>query len=180
MNIALLGLRASGKTTVGRILAQRMRRPFIDTDELIIAQAGMTIREIFEAEGEAGFRRRERMVIRVDLPDDRGVIALGGGVFTNEENIRILQATSRLVWLRGTHETLWNRMEGDPATAANRPNLTAEGGLPEVRRLASLREPVFRMVAEFAVETDTKSPDEVAAEIEAWSNGGVRGGRART
>ena len=81
MNIALLGLRASGKTTVGRILAQRLRRPFIDTDEQIIQQAGMSIREIFLAEGEAGFRRRERMVIRVDLPEDRAVIALVEAVF---------------------------------------------------------------------------------------------------
>lgn len=180
MNIALLGLRASGKTTVGRILAQRVRRTFVDTDELISHQAGMTIREIFESEGETGFRRRERMVIRVDLPDDRGVIALGGGAFTNEENIRILQATSRLVWLRGSHETLWGRMEADPATAANRPNLTPEGGLAEVRRLASLREPIFRMVAEFSVDTDGKSPEDVAGEIEAWFNSGGRGGRART
>lgn len=180
MNIALLGLRASGKTTVGRILAQRLRRPFIDTDEQIIQQAGMSIREIFLAEGEAGFRRRERMVIRVDLPEDRAVIALGGGAFTNDENIRILQATSRLVWLRGTHETLWKRMEGDPATMATRPDLTPEGGLAEVRRLASLREPIFRMVAEFSVDTDGKSPEDVAGEIEAWFNSGGRGGRART
>jgi len=180
VNIALLGLRASGKTTVGRILAQRMRRALVDTDELIVRQAGMTIREIFEAEGEAGFRRRERMVIRVDLPDDRAVIALGGGAFTNEENIRIIQATSRLVWLTGSPETLWARMKGDPATMDNRPDLTAEGGLAEVRRLASLREPIFRMVAELQVETDTKSPEEAASEIEGWFNRAGRGGRAQT
>ncbi|MEE8169110.1 MAG: shikimate kinase, partial [Phycisphaerae bacterium] len=79
MNIVLIGHRACGKTTVGRALAQRLGRPFVDTDELVTAAAGRTVRDIFEQEGEAGFRSRERAAVVQATSADASVIAVGGG-----------------------------------------------------------------------------------------------------
>src|SRR5215216_6455311 len=87
MNIVLIGYRGSGKSSIGRILAARTGRPFVDTDELITTAAGMSIKEIFAREGEPGFRAREALAIQQACEKDNQIIAAGGGAILNPANI---------------------------------------------------------------------------------------------
>jgi len=178
VNLVLVGLRASGKSTVGRILSERLGRPFIDTDALVIQQAGQSIRDIFAAEGEAEFRRREREVIQRLTSSDRAVVALGGGALEDERNRAALRPIAHVVWLRASAETLWQRMQADPATTETRPDLTAMGGLEEIRHLLAIREPNFRGLADLIVDTDQRDPADVAEQVGRWWQGvaAARGG----
>src|SRR6266542_2402369 len=169
-NIILVGLRCTGKTTVGRLLAQRLSWSFADADDRIEAVAGKTIADIFVAEGEPGFRDREAAALAELCGRSACVIATGGGAILREANRRLLKANEFVVWLAAAPEALWERMNTDPATAARRPNLTASGGLEEVRNLIAAREPLYREVAHFAVPSDTLSPEAVAdAILTAWN-----------
>ena len=165
----LIGYRATGKTTVGRLLAARLGWEFVDLDDHIEAGFGGSIAEIFAAEGEAGFREREGEALRALGGRERCVIATGGGAILRAENRAHLRATGVVVWLTAGHETIWSRLQADPTTATRRPNLTAGGGLQEVRAVLDVREPLYRETAEIVVNADHPSPEAVAAAIlNAW------------
>src|SRR5437660_1666179 len=127
-NILLIGFRCTGKTTVGRLLAQRLDRPFADVDDRIEAVAGKSIAEIFVAEGEAGFRAPEAAALAELCAQTEWVIATGGGAVLRDENRHVLTASGFVVWLTASPEAVWERLQADPATAARRPNLTVAGG----------------------------------------------------
>ena len=97
--VLLIGMMGCGKSTVGRLLAERMRLPLIDLDEEIARAAGKTIPEIFAQEGEAGFRARETAALERALAREDGVIATGGGIVTRAENIRMMREKGFVVWL---------------------------------------------------------------------------------
>ena len=97
--VLLIGMMGCGKSTVGRLLAERMRLPLIDLDEEIARAAGKTIPEIFEQEGEAGFRARETAALERALAREAGVIATGGGIVMRAENIRMMREKGFVVWL---------------------------------------------------------------------------------
>lgn len=169
-NIFLVGYRCTGKTTVGRLLAERLGWSFADVDDRIEAVAGRTIAEIFATGGEGEFRDREAASLVELCERSRCVIATGGGAVLREANRRVLKANGFVAWLTATPETLWQRLEADPTTAARRPNLTATGGQDEVRALVAARENLYREVADFAVASDTLSPEAVADAIfTAWN-----------
>jgi shikimate kinase len=171
-NIILVGPRCTGKTTAGRHLAARLGWDFIDADEHLEAVAGKSVAEVFAAEGEAGFREREAAALAELCARERCVIATGGGAVLREGNRRLLAARGFVAWLTASPETLWARLRSDPATAARRPNLTAAGGEEEVRQILAVREPLYRAVAHFAVDTGTLSPEAVASAIlTAWNGG---------
>lgn len=171
MHIYLMGYRGSGKSTVGRLLAKQLRWPVIDTDDLIEASAGKTIREIFAAEGEAGFRdREERAVAEVAALNSSHVVALGGGAVLRAANQRALQSSGRLVWLQGSAELLSARINADASTAQRRPQLSQRTGYDEVVEILAVREPIYRQLAKLIVSTDHKAPDEVVSEIAEWLN----------
>jgi len=171
-NILLVGYRCTGKTTVGRRLAQQLGWPFVDVDDHIEAGAGRSVAEIFAAESETGFRDRESTALAELCARSGYVIATGGGAVLREPNRRLLKANGLVVWLTAAPETLWKRMQGDPTTAARRPNLTAGGGWDEVRALVAAREALYRDVADFVRNGDSLSPDEIAAAILTEWNGG--------
>src|SRR5690242_7056476 len=98
MNIVLNGFRGSGKSTVGRRLAGKLWLDFVDTDAVIAERAGKTIREIFEAEGEEGFRQREAPVIAETAARENLVIAAGGGAVLRQENVEALKRHGKMVW----------------------------------------------------------------------------------
>src|SRR3954453_3034706 len=132
MSVVLLGYRGSGKTTLGHKLADRLWIKFVDTDDLVVAAAGKTIREIFENDGEQKFRDLEVQAVREACNREDHIIALGGGAVLREENRTLLKslAFSRL-YLRCEPEELLKRIEADPTTAVNRPSLTPlAGSLP--------------------------------------------------
>ncbi len=130
MNIVLIGYRGSGKTTLGRKLADKLWLKFIDTDVLISERAGTTIAAIFASRGEAAFRDLESAVITEVAARDGQVIALGGGAILRPENLAALRQNknARIIYLYATPETLAQRIANDPNTAANRPPLTSAGG----------------------------------------------------
>jgi shikimate kinase len=143
----LLGYRGSGKTTIGRLLAQQLHLPFVDTDDLIIAMADRSIREIFEQKGESYFRDLESLALQ-DACDREAIIALGGGAILRESNRkRLVASPHRRIYLRCEAQALHDRIHADPRTAANRPSLThLGGGIEEIRSLLLIRQPLYRAV----------------------------------
>lgn len=160
--IILIGYRGSGKTTIGRLLAGRLKTPFIDADEHLESQAGKTIREIFATEGEPSFRDRESAVLRELTQGGVRVLATGGGVVLREENRERIRESGFVVWLTADADTLWERLQTDPVTRERRPNL-AGGGLEEVTRMLAVREPLYRGLANLEIPVGELSP-EVAAD----------------
>lgn len=161
MNIVLIGYRGVGKTTIGKQLARRMGLKFVDTDELLVRNAGKTIREIFAQGGEPLFRDLESAVIDRLAEMDNTVIAAGGGVVLRKANIEKLRAKGRIVWLQAPAEVLWKRIEADTQTAANRPDLTGAGGLDEVLQLLNLRAPLYAAAADVALDVTNMRPDQI-------------------
>lgn len=164
MIVVLVGLRGSGKTTVGRLVATELGWPFADTDALVEESAGQSIAAIFASEGEAGFRRRESAALAELLGDGPLVVATGGGAVLSEAN-RELMRPHFVVWLRADPKVLAARVAGDPRTAATRPALTGFPFEAELRELAARREELYRDVAAREVDAGRDSPRDVAGDI---------------
>lgn len=135
---------------------------FVDTDDLIVAAAGKTIREIFESEGEERFRDLEVQAVRDACGRDDHIIALGGGAVLREENRALLKNLgSPRVYLRCDAAELLKRIESDPATAANRPALSSLGGsLQEIESMLKMREPLYREVMTAELDVTNLNLDE--------------------
>ncbi|MCG8404218.1 MAG: shikimate kinase [Phycisphaerales bacterium] len=168
MNFLLVGARGSGKSTVGPLLAARLGWPFLDLDEEIVKEAGSTIHDIFANEGEEGFRQRERAACQKLRKIKRHVVALGGGVLTDPDNRNLLKRIGKVIWLRAPAAVLWSRINKDPHSVHNRPNLTAEGGLGELESILAEREPQYQASAHHIIDTMSISPTETAEAIEIW------------
>lgn len=166
MNIYLIGFRGTGKTSTARLLAELLGRRWIDADALLEERAGMTIREIFAREGETGFRQREAEVLRDLASQDDWIVATGGGVILREENRRLL-GQGRVVWLKASADVIWRRLQADTTTTERRPNLT-RGGLEEIEELLQSRGPLYETCAQLEVETNQRSPRDVAGLVQAW------------
>jgi shikimate kinase len=163
--LALVGPRGTGKTTIGRILAEELGRPFLDADVELERIAGRSIASIFSEEGELSFRDREELIL-ADLTE-RGpsVLATGGGVVLRVSNRRRLKVFGLVVWLRADPEVLAERLLADPRGLTDRPALTAAGTLAEIAAIAEARAPLYREVANFIVETGGRNPREVADKV---------------
>ena len=168
VNLVLVGYRGSGKSTVGAILAQRLKWSFIDLDEQIVRAAGKSIAEIFEQEGEGSFRQRERAAFKSLERSGRHVIALGGGAMIDRELRLNVRRVGKVIWLRAPAAVLWGRISRDPASLRNRPDLTANGGLEEIEELLKKREPFYRSAANHWVDTFPGTPEQVAETIQTW------------
>lgn len=165
----LIGYRGSGKTTVGRVVADRLGWDFLDADSVLEARYGQTIREIFAAEGEAGFRDKEAALLADLCGRTNTVIATGGGIVLREENRERLKKYGFVVWLTADPATLLARIQADPTTAGRRPAL-AGGGLAEVEQLLAVREPLYRACADVVVSAGALSPERAADAILAACN----------
>ena len=148
-NIFLVGLMGAGKTTVGRALAKKLNKRFIDTDHEIEARTGASIPLIFEIEGEAGFRQREAEVIR-DLTAQQGIVlATGGGAVLRAENREYLKTRGTVIYLRASVNSILQRTSHDK----NRPLLQTADPRKKLEDMAREREPYYREVADIIVET---------------------------
>ncbi len=163
-SIVLIGYRGSGKSSVGRALGARLDVPFVDTDELIASAAGMTIAEIFETEGEPGFRRRESQAVQQAIRA-AAVISAGGGVVESEDIMRRLRQFGYVVWLTAPPETLQKRIQSDQYSGSSRPDLTLHGGLAEIEQVLARRKPLYQRWADLRIATDSRSVNQVADEI---------------
>lgn len=167
MVITLIGYRGSGKTTVAERLARRLGCAWIDADAELERREGRSIAEIFASEGEAGFRRRERLLLQELLRQDRLVLSAGGGAILHPETRQELRAAGPVVWLQADVETLARRIAQDPLSAERRPQLTTLGGQAEIQAVLAAREPLYRETAHLTIETTQLSADEVVDAIAA-------------
>ena len=164
--LVLVGYRGTGKSSVGRILADRTDRPFIDSDVQLELRAGRPIASIFAESGEAVFRDWEERIIHETTSADNGaVLATGGGAVLRETNRNRLRAFGLVIWLQGSPEVLTSRLCADPKALADRPALTSAGTLREIAEVLEARLPLYRATADFEVETEGKSPEQVAEMI---------------
>jgi shikimate kinase len=167
MSVILIGYRGSGKTTIGKKLADRLWLKFVDTDAMIIAAAGKTIREIFESAGEEKFRDLETQAVGDACGLADHVIALGGGAVLREENREIIKNSKlKRIYLRCDPQILFQRISSDPQTSANRPSLTHLGGnVEEIRKLLAVREPLYRQVMSSELDVSNLTPAEAVVHI---------------
>lgn len=170
--VVLLGFMASGKTTIGRLLAERLGWPHLDFDDEIERLAGRSIPEIFEREGEPAFRRLEAEITPRLVSMRNVVLTPGGGWVTNPALPGLLPADSLTVWLAVSPEEVVRRLGFDPE-ARERPLLRGSDPTATARRLLAEREPLYRR-AELVVQTDLRSPAEVARELESVVRGRMR------
>ena len=167
MSVALIGYRGSGKSSVGKRLADRLWQPFVDTDELVIKRAGKCIRDIFTENGEAGFRDLESDVVAEVCETPEQVIALGGGAVLREENREAIKAAGlKVIYLRCEAEELARRIAADPTTDASRPALTdLGGGIEEIRKVLAEREPIYRSVMTGELDVTHLTPQDAVVYI---------------
>ncbi len=158
-NIVLIGLMGSGKTTVGRIVAQMIGFQIVDTDHLIADNTGKSIPEIFATEGEAAFRLHESAALRSLLGRRGCVIATGGGIVTQPRNLAILRHLGYIVWLDADPERLARRT----AANTNRPLLNGEENpKAKLERLLNERKPLYKGLADLRIQTAELTPQETA------------------
>jgi shikimate kinase len=167
MSIVLIGSRGSGKTTIGRKLADRLWQTFVDVDDLIVRRVGKSIKDIFDQDGEPRFRDVESEVVREVARLADHVIGVGGGTLMREENRQALKdAGHKLIYLRCEPEELHRRIESDPQSKLTRPNLTdLGGGIEEIEHLISVREPVYRQSMHAELDVTHLTPEEAVVYI---------------
>jgi shikimate kinase len=160
-----MGFRGTGKTSVGRLLAARLGGPFLDSDEMIKASSGKSVREMVAEKGWSSFRREERRVIAELSRNDGCVIALGGGAVLDEENVHNLKGKGLFIWLMAGAQTIVGRLNGDGKTHEQRPSLTGKNPDEEIKSLLQEREPLYARIADCRVETSERTIAEVAEEV---------------
>ncbi len=168
MNLVLIGYRCTGKTTIGRLLAEKLGWPLVDTDTRVQEAAGKSIAEVVEEGGWQEFRRREKETVAEVAARDGQVVSAGGGAVLNPENAKALRASGIVVLLTADAETIRDRMQADPKTAAERPDLTREGGLAEIRTLLAKRREAYLAACHYEIPTDRFSVEETAGRILVW------------
>lgn len=160
-NLFLVGMMGAGKTTVGKALARRLGRQFVDCDREIVERTGVPIATIFEIEGEDGFRRREAQML-AELATRRGmVIATGGGAVLAEENRRAMRASGTVIYLRVAIDHLHERTRRDTA----RPLLATGDRRATLQALLEKRDPFYREVADLVVDSGAQSPGSLAQRV---------------
>ena len=156
----LVGLMGTGKTTVGRLVAERRDMRHVDLDDVVEMRRGCSVAHIFALEGEASFRRVEREALIDALNGDPCVVSTGGGIVESEMNRTDLRRAACVVWLDASVGVLVSRVGGSDSRPLLDGNATAS-----LARLASRRREWYESVAHVRVDTDGRSPDEVAARV---------------
>lgn len=162
MILVLVGYRGTGKSHVGRILAERLRMPYIGMDAEIVSRAGMPITEIVENFGWARFRDMESELVRELSVRDNIVVDTGGGVVERPENIEVLKQNACIVWLRASVDTIVSRIQSCTA----RPSLTSgKSFTEEVAEVLERRTPLYQSAAHHEVDTDRLTPEQIVDRV---------------
>ena len=159
-NIALVGFMGTGKSSVGRLLAEQLHFGFLDTDDLIESRAGKTISAIFSDDGEAAFRQWERDIVSELSSRKRMVISTGGGVGANEANLASLKAHALVVCLWASPAKIWERVRSQ----THRPLLQEADPAEKIRQLLAAREPYYKQ-ADVLLNTEVRSVREVVQQV---------------
>lgn len=162
MNIVLIGMRGSGKTTVAKILATKLQKKYVETDELIVQRMGMSIPEIVARHDWDYFRDIESQIIHEVSNEDNCIISTGGGVVERLENIKALKKKGKLFWLQVSVDALLTRIGDDP----NRPSITGKTSRREDMEVTlKNRQHLYEDASDVIINTEQKQPDEIAEEI---------------
>jgi len=165
MVITLIGYRGCGKSSVAPRLARRLGWSWVDSDDVIEQRAGCSVKDIFEHEGEAGFRKRESEVLADLLQQQNVVIASGGGVILAEANRQMIKSAGPVVWLHVSVAILARRL-GERSSVQRRPSLTGKPITEEVAEVMAVREPLYRECATLIMDAESERPEQVARRIE--------------
>jgi shikimate kinase len=159
-NIALIGFMGTGKSSVGRLLADQLHFSFLDTDDLIESRTGKSISAIFAGEGEAAFRNLEQEIVAELASRNRTIIATGGGVGASETNLASLKQHALVVCLWASPEKIWERVRSQ----THRPLLKEADPLAKIRQLLAAREQCYKQ-ADVLLNTEVRSLKEVAQQV---------------
>ena len=168
MNLYLIGYRCTGKTSVGRMLAEAMDWTFVDMDHELVKEAGIPIEEIVDSRGWKYFRDQESKLLQQLSRATKHVISTGGGVVTVPENIVTMHDSGKVVWLHASPSTIAARMEADESTADQRPPLQGNDSVVEIEEVLAERLPLYDEAMHLQVETDDLSVEEVSESIMRW------------
>ncbi|QKM63835.1 shikimate kinase [Polynucleobacter tropicus] len=156
-NIFLIGLMGAGKSTVGKVLAKKLGRRFLDADHVIEERCGVKIPVIFEMEGEEGFRKREAQAIREITNENNIVLATGGGAVLLPENRKALSEQGTVIYLHANPIELWHRTKG----SEGRPLLRNGDAKKILENLYAIRDPLYREIADHVIETGKPSVNQL-------------------
>jgi len=163
--VLLIGFRGSGKTTIGKLLAERLSLSFLDLDEEIQRRVGLTIKEMVERYGWNYFRERERESLEDLMNKSRCVVALGGGSVLHADLMEKLKERALIIYLKISAETAVKRIERDPKTEHSRPSLSGLSLEEEAERVLKERVPLYERYADIIIDTDKETVEEVLTEI---------------
>lgn len=167
-HLLLIGYRGSGKTTIGRALATLLNRDLVDTDAWIVNYAQRSIPQIFEEDGEEAFRELESLAIE-QLPNSPPlVVSLGGGAVLRPENRERLKSLGWVVWLRAEPGILAERIARDETLGIRRPSLTGKNSITEIQQVLTAREPIYRALCDWELETAGRAASVLARDIAEW------------
>ena len=161
-NLALIGYRATGKTGVGKFLADRLQRPFVDLDQVLVEEAGQSIAELVAKSGWEEFRRREKQLVARYGVRPGLVLATGGGVVLDWENVLILRRHGIIIWLTADPATIRARLVQDRPLDTNRPSLTGGDTVAEVAQVLQARQHLYLAAARIIIDTAGRSIEQVA------------------
>jgi shikimate kinase len=160
-NLVLIGYRGTGKTSVGARLAEVLQRPFVDLDQVLIREAGRSVADIVAQGGWPEFRRLERELV-ARYREARGlVLATGGGVILDPDNVVALRENGILIWLIANPAVIQARLAQDQPRDANRPSLTGGDAIREVAAVAEARAPLYQAAAQISIDTTHQSVGQV-------------------
>ena len=163
--IILTGFRGTGKSAVGRKIAERTGFIFIDTDDTLEIELGCTVCDYVRRAGWPAFREQERLLLARLAGVRQAVIATGGGAIMHQAEWQGLRQKSRVIWLRATAATIRQRLDQDCETATQRPSLTGCDPLAEIEPVLAEREPLYRAGSDVSIDTDGKTQDEIVSRI---------------
>jgi shikimate kinase len=165
MKIILIGYRATGKSTVGGLLAEKLNIPFYDTDSLVQEVLGMPIKEIIALQGWDYFRIREKEMIQKLSFESQCVVATGGGAVLLPENVALMKQMGQVVWLNASLHDIIERIKNDIRSDATRPRFTEANIVQETIAVLKQRIPLYEKAADFSIDTAGKSALQAAEEI---------------
>ncbi len=164
-NLVLIGYRATGKTAVGARLAQLLHRPFVDLDQALVTEAGQSVAEIVAQGGWEEFRRREKELV-AHYRRTRGLIlATGGGVVLDPENVEMLRENGLIIWLTAAPAVIQARLNQDHCGVPSRPSLTGGDPVSEVAAVLQSRWPRYQAAAQITVDTTDLSVAQVVDRV---------------
>lgn len=164
----LIGYRAVGKTTIGRLLAEELGLQFLDTDKLVEQQSGKTIAELVEKAGWDGFREAEKLVLQQTAGMNNVLVSTGGGAVVHGDVWHEIKKYSRVIWLSAEPEVILSRLRLDDNTSSQRPPLSGKGVFAEIETILNERLPLYSALADVTIDTGKMTVEEVVTVLGRW------------